>query len=87
MGVKGGKALGCLEPVQASAVMLPLLRQEPLRGMKLPKLHLSIFGPLIAEPLLEAEWYRAAQEQAREASRSGLGSAVPQTPGQKLPGQ
>lgn len=70
-----------------SAVRLPLLRQEPQRGIKPPELHLSIFGPLITEPQLEAEWYRAAQEQAREASRSYLGSAVPPTPVQKLPRQ
>ena len=80
-GSKVVKPWGCLEPAQASAVMLPLLRQEPLRGMKLPKLHLSIFGPLIVEPLLEVKWYRAAQDQAREASRSKLGSAMPHTPG------
>lgn len=55
------KPWGYLEPVQASAIMLLLLRQKPLKGMELPKLPLSIFGLLNAEAPLEFEWYRAAQ--------------------------
>lgn len=81
LGVKGGRALGL---PGAGAVMLPLLRQKFLKGIQLPKLHLSIFRLLIAESLLEFEWYRASQDQARKASRSKLGSAMSQTLGKKL---
>ena len=53
--------------------------------MKLLKLHLSILRPWIAEPPLEAEWHRAAQDQVLEGSRSKLESAMPQTPWRRLP--
>ena len=61
------------------------MEAEASKSYETAKITFERLEALIAEPLLEVEWYEVAQGQSREASGSKLRSAVPQTPGKICP--
>lgn len=85
MGVKGGKALGLPGASTNGCSHVAFVETGASESYETAKTTFERLEALIAEPLLEVEWYEAAQGQAREASGSELRSAVPQTPGKMCP--